>query len=62
MQARKRRFSGYGYAVGHKTGKHVRDCQRCGRSFIADRLVPYCPSCFETKRAERKARWGGASR
>ena len=56
MQDKKRRFGGYGYAVGHLTRKHKRDCQRCGSSFTTDRIAPYCWPCFQAKREERLRR------
>jgi hypothetical protein len=58
-RSKTKRFGGYGYAVGHKVKPHERDCQRCGRRFKTDRIVPYCPACFQAKRAERSGGPGG---
>jgi uncharacterized OB-fold protein len=62
-QSKHKRFGGAGYAVGHKfKKKDKRICERCGRSFMTDRLVAYCPECFAAKRAERRSHGFGGGK
>lgn len=62
-RAKGKQFGGAGYAVGHKfKKKSTRVCERCGKEFLTDRLVPYCPACFSAKRAERRAHGFGGGK